>query len=179
MVLSVLMTQFTSSQARRLGLIVGIIVATVGLDQFTKVLARDHLGGQFLTYLGDTMRLQLTENTGAFLSLGATMDPTLRMLIFTLGIGVFLVATIWMLVRNAKMNHWSTVSLSLIVAGGIGNLIDRAAKGSVTDFMNVGIGWLRTGVFNVADMAIMAGIGIMLVASYLSPNPDGAAGKKT
>jgi signal peptidase II len=171
------MPQFTSSQARRLGTILGIIVATNVLDQVSKVVARDHLSGQLLTYLGDTVRLQLTENTGAFLSLGADMDPTARMLIFTVGIGIFLVGTIWMLVRNSKMNQWTTISLSLIVAGGIGNLIDRAYKGSVTDFMNVGIGWLRTGVFNVADMAIMAGIFIMLIASYYAPNPDGATGK--
>jgi signal peptidase II len=172
------MPQFTSSQARRLGTILGIIVATNVLDQVSKVVARDHLSGQLLTYLGDTVRLQLTENTGAFLSLGADMDPTARMLIFTVGIGIFLVGTIWMLVRNSKMNQWTTISLSLIVAGGIGNLIDRAYKGSVTDFMNVGIGWLRTGVFNVADMAIMAGIFIMLIGSYYAPNPDGATGKK-
>jgi signal peptidase II len=170
------MTQFTASQIRRLGLILGIIVGTVVVDQGTKVIARVSLDGQFFSYLGDTVRLQLAENTGAFLSLGATMDPTLRMLIFTIGIGIFLVATIWMLVRNSRMNYWTTVSLSLIVAGGIGNLIDRAVKGSVTDFMNLGIGWLRTGVFNVADMAIMAGIFIMLLASYLAPQSDGAAG---
>jgi signal peptidase II len=172
------MIQLASSQIRRIGVILGIILGTVGLDQITKVVARDHLTGQFFTYLGDTIRLQLTENTGAFLSLGADMDPTARMLIFTVGIGIFLVGTIWMLVKNSKMNQWTTISLSLIVAGGIGNLIDRAYKGSVTDFMNVGIGWLRTGVFNVADMAIMAGIFIMLIASYYTPNTDGATGKK-
>jgi signal peptidase II len=172
------MLQFTSSQLRRLGTILGIIIGTTILDQVSKVVARDQLTGKFLTYLGDTIRLQLTENTGAFLSLGADMDPTARMMVFTVGIGIFLVATIWMLVRNSKMNQWTTISLSLIVAGGIGNLIDRAYKGSVTDFMNVGIGWLRTGVFNVADMAIMAGIFIMLLASYFAPNPDGATGKK-
>jgi lipoprotein signal peptidase len=88
------MPQFTSSQARRLGTILGIIVATNVLDQVSKVVARDHLSGQLLTYLGDTVRLQLTENTGAFLSLGADMDPTARMLIFTVGIGIFLVGTI-------------------------------------------------------------------------------------
>jgi signal peptidase II len=173
------MIQLAASQVRRLGTILGIIIGTVVFDQVTKVIARDQLTGKFLTYLADTIRLQLTENTGAFLSLGADMDPTSRMLIFTVGIGIFLVATIWMLVRNSKMNQWTTVSLSLIVAGGIGNLIDRAYKGSVTDFMNIGIGWLRTGVFNVADLAIMAGIFIMLLASYFAPNPDGAAGKKS
>jgi signal peptidase II len=47
----------------------------------------------------------------------------------------------------------------LIVGGGVSNLIDRLRYGGyVVDFLNVGIGSLRTGIFNVADMAIMAGV---------------------
>jgi len=51
-----------------------------------------------------------------------------------------------------------------LLAGGIGNLIDRLFhNGLVIDFLNVGIGPIRTGIFNVADMAIMAGFGILLL----------------
>ena len=58
------------------------------------------------------------------------------------------------------------VALALILAGGIGNLIDRISNnGLVTDFINVGIGPLRTGVFNVADMAVLFGV---LALGYLS-----------
>ena len=59
---------------------------------------------------------------------------------------------------------WDTVSYALLVSGGIGNLIDRVFRdGLVVDFMNLGIGsTLRTGIFNVADMAIMAGIFMLL-----------------
>ena len=50
-------------------------------------------------------------------------------------------------------------SSALIIGGGLGNLIDRILnQGAVIDFMNIGIGPIRTGVFNVADLAILAGI---------------------
>jgi signal peptidase II len=51
------------------------------------------------------------------------------------------------------------VSVALIVGGGVSNLIDRMRYGGyVVDFLNVGIGPVRTGIFNVADMAIMVGV---------------------
>ena len=56
---------------------------------------------------------------------------------------------------------------SLLVAGGVGNLIDRMVNhGAVIDFMNIGFGRLRSGIFNVADMAIMAGAGVLLFVGY-------------
>jgi signal peptidase II len=59
------------------------------------------------------------------------------------------------------------ISLSLVLGGGIGNLIDRIFnEGRVIDFMNIGIGSLRTGVFNVADIAISCGVVWLLVISF-------------
>jgi len=48
-----------------------------------------------------------------------------------------------------------------VFAGGISNLIDRILWGSVVDFMSVGVGPLRTGIFNVADVAVMIGIALI------------------
>jgi signal peptidase II len=57
------------------------------------------------------------------------------------------------------------ISLTLIFSGGISNFYDRASNnGAVIDFLNVGIGSLRTGIFNVADMAIMLGVFLLLFA---------------
>jgi signal peptidase II len=58
--------------------------------------------------------------------------------------------------------------VALFVAGGASNLLDRILYGTVIDFMNVGIGPLRTGIFNVADMAIMLGAGILVLEGYRS-----------
>ena len=55
-----------------------------------------------------------------------------------------------------KWSRLAGVGLVLFLAGGISNLVDRIAMGSVIDFLNIGIGPVRTGIFNVADVAIMA-----------------------
>jgi signal peptidase II len=65
------------------------------------------------------------------------------------------------------MHQAQFVALGLLLAGGVGNLIDRINQnGHVTDFLNVGIGPVRTGIFNVADMAIMAGAGLLFWLSF-------------
>jgi signal peptidase II len=61
------------------------------------------------------------------------------------------------------------------VAGGASNLLDRLAFGRVIDFINVGLGSVRTGIFNVADMAIMLGAAVVVLGglqeSSSSPPP--------
>ncbi|NOU23715.1 MAG: signal peptidase II, partial [Methyloglobulus sp.] len=54
---------------------------------------------------------------------------------------------------------------SLLLAGGAGNLIDRVMCGYVVDFMNIGVGSLRTGIFNVADIAVSVGVLILIADS--------------
>jgi signal peptidase II len=109
------------------------------------------------------VRLQLTFNQGAFLSLGASLPDALRRSIFTMGTGLLLIgALIFALFSNA--GAFSVVlAVSLFVAGGIGNLMDRIFHGgSVVDFFNVGVGPLRTGIFNIADVAIMGGVLVLI-----------------
>jgi signal peptidase II len=67
------------------------------------------------------------------------------------------------------MNTYQTVGAALICSGGIGNLIDRLTHGGyVTDFLNVGIGPLRTGIFNVADFVLLVGLGIIVLSGASS-----------
>jgi signal peptidase II len=64
------------------------------------------------------------------------------------------------------LNGWPTLGLALFIAGGASNWIDRVVRGSVVDFLNVGIGSLRTGVFNVADVAIMIGAVVFALGQF-------------
>jgi signal peptidase II len=59
-----------------------------------------------------------------------------------------------------------------VAAGGASNLIDRLARGTVTDFMNVGIGPLRTGIFNLADVAITLGAVLVVLGGRPGARPD-------
>ena len=150
---------------RRLVLIMAIGV-TIGCDRVTKHVAATNLTGMpRQSFFADTIRLEYVENTGAFLGLGADWPPAARTAVFGIGNGLLLLLASIVAIRH----RWPTlglVGMALFVAGGSSNLIDRLTRGSVIDFMNVGIGPLRTGIFNVADMAIMLGAGLVMVAGY-------------
>ena len=139
------------------------VVATIGCDRVTKHAARVALAGEpGRSYLADTIRLEYVENTGGFLSLGASLPSWARTALFTLGTGVILVTLLGAAVRF-RWRGWLLIGTSLILAGGASNWLDRLVRGSVVDFLNVGVGPLRTGVFNVADMAIMLGVAVLLL----------------
>jgi len=147
-----------------------IILSCIVIDQVSKFVAKQYLqSGEYYSYLGDTFRLQYAENSGAFLGLGATFPTPWRHLIFTVLVGVFLLALLVYLLRGSGLTWFTAICLSLVCAGGLSNLIDRIVyDGHVVDFLNVGIGPLRTGIFNVADMAITFGALLMLGESMRS-----------
>jgi signal peptidase II len=140
-----------------------LLAGTAGCDRVTKHLAVTTLAGMpGQSYLGDTVRLDYHENPGGFLSAGATWRPETRAVIFQLANGIFLFGTLLFAVHY-QWSRLAAAGLMLFVAGGLSNLIDRVAMGTVIDFMNVGIGPWRTGIFNVADVAIMAGVALLLL----------------
>jgi signal peptidase II len=139
------------------------MVATIGCDRVTKHFAATTLAGTSRrSFLADTVRLEYGENTGGFLSLGANLPAVARISVFVIGTGVALLFAVWVAVRS-PVNEWTLLGLSLFVGGGASNWVDRVTRGSVIDFLNVGLGSLRTGIFNVADMAIMLGAGIIVI----------------
>ncbi len=142
------------------------IVATIGCDRVTKHIAATTLSGTpSRSLLADTFRLEYVENTGAFLGLGAGWPLSVRTALFGLGNAVLLFVLAVMTMR-LRWPRPALLGLALFVAGGASNLVDRVTYGQVIDFMNVGFGPLRTGIFNVADMAIMLGAGIIVVSGY-------------
>jgi signal peptidase II len=155
---------------KRAGLIVVIvaIVATIGCDRITKHAATTMLARQAdRSYLADTVRLGYVENSGGFLSLGASWPPAVRTMLFTVATGVVLLAMTVIAIRRRR-DKWSGLGFALLLAGGASNWVDRIAHGSVVDFLNIGIGPVRTGVFNVADAAIMLGAAIFVLAEIRS-----------
>ena len=154
------------------------IGGTIGCDRVTKHVAATALSGTpGRSFLADMVRLEYVENTGAFLSLGAGWPLPVRTAFFSIGSGLLLFALAVMVMR-LRWPRPTRLGVALFVAGGTSNLIDRMTYGKVIDFMNVGLGPVRTGIFNVADMAIMLGAAIVVVGAYRSdgrgqmPGPD-------
>jgi signal peptidase II len=150
-----------------------VLVSCVGCDQATKDIVRIRFP-ESVTYSlwGDLVRLQHTQNHGAFLSLGATFSESTRFGVFIVAVAFALAGLVTYLVRKPNMSAFDIVAVCLIVGGGVGNLIDRILfSGGVTDFLNLGIGQLRTGIFNIADVEIMMGVGMILYRSFRSSRP--------
>jgi len=150
-------------------LLVGVAVLTIGCDHVTKRVASEALFGQPMrSFLADTIRLQYVENPGGFLSLGATWPPAVRVAVFSGLSAVLLVLLLAVAVRH-RWPIWPMAGVILCVAGGASNWIDRIAAGCVVDFLNVGYGPIRTGIFNVADVAVMAGGALLLFSMSRQP----------
>jgi signal peptidase II len=151
--------------SKRTATITWTIFITIILDQVTKFIAAKYLPPQTLRFLGDTIRLHYAENRGAFLSLGANLPEHIRFLIFTvLSAVVLFIMLLYILIYERDIVGAQLVIWSLMFGGGISNLIDRVFRnGHVRDFLNVGIGNIRTGVFNVADVALTGGVITLIV----------------
>jgi signal peptidase II len=123
--------------------------------------------------MGDVILLQYSENAGAFLSLGARLPERARFWLLVVVVGVVLIAMLRFVWTSKEMNAIGVMGGSLVIGGGLSNLIDRIWNGGlVSDFMNVGIGHIRTGIFNVADVAIVVGVGVLLVGGVLFGKTD-------
>jgi signal peptidase II len=154
-----------------------VLCSCVGCDQWTKSLATEHLKqAPAMSFLGDTLRIQYAENPGAFLGAGSRLPPSMRFAILVVVNGVFLGLIAALVVAKRPAGRAQHLAIVLLLAGGIGNLIDRLFHdGLVTDFLNVGVGPLRTGIFNVADMAIMVGFGILVLHRGSNPDSSGSS----
>lgn len=141
-----------------------ILVSCMGCDQISKLVAKNSLEkSPPVTYLGETIRLQYAENTGAFLSLGSGLPKVVRTWLFTILSGALLIGLFFYIIYNRDLGKYHIFALSLILGGGSSNMIDRILNdGKVIDFLNVGIGSLRTGIFNIADALIMTGMGLII-----------------
>jgi signal peptidase II len=156
-------------RARRILVFTAIAPLVVIADQWTKLLVREHLGAPRVYWSG-LLTVVHTENSGAFLSLGANLPQSIRTLIFGGFVSVMLVVFTIAVLRGSIMRLSDTAAAAAIIGGGFGNLIDRVLRsGRVTDFLYLEAGPLHTGVFNVADMAITCGVLWLLVSSFRKP----------
>ncbi len=161
------------TKVQRILILTLVLFSTVGCDQATKSAARTYLAGEnTLSFLGGIFRLHYAENPGVFLSLGARLSPQVQYWVFVVVVSAVLLGLLGYLVWATLREHdrlptLVLVALSLFLGGGVGNLIDRLIfDGRVSDFMVIQVGSLSTGVFNVADMALMLALGLILLSSW-------------
>jgi signal peptidase II len=158
----------------RLPALLAVLLPCVACDQATKAFAVANLQGTGPSrFLGGLFTLTWAENPGAFLGMGRGLPETVRFTVFAVAVGLALtVATIWMLRTRLPLPVF--LGGALMLAGGVGNLIDRVSRPGhrVVDFAVLGVGPVRTGVFNVADVHIMLGAALVAFGTWRRRAPD-------
>ena len=136
-----------------------MIILIVAFDQVTKLLAQKYLSdGTVIAFIKGVVQFNYAENTGMAFSL------------FTGARWIFIVITViacggalWYMFSNRCKPLWLYWSVGVIVAGGIGNLIDRVLYGFVIDFIEPV--FMNFAVFNIADSAVT--LGAVSLVAYL------------
>lgn len=149
----------------RLSILVINSLVWIPFDQYTKKIAQEDLKFSVpLSYVGGLVKFIYAENTGAWGSLGSNWQglPRELMLIYLPLVALLFFAGYSIFGKKVKL--FESVGLSLVVSGGIGNLIDRILYGYVVDFLWVGFNrTFGTNIFNIADVVIMAGFFILII----------------
>jgi len=152
-------------QKHQIILTIIVLLSNLILDRITKLIAVHYLKGEeIISLFYNTVLLKYTENTGAFLSIGSHWPDSLKYLaLIILPVIICLYGLYYCAFRltDKKM----VIMLVTIIGGGLGNLIDRLNNDfRVVDFINFGIGTVRTGILNVADMSVT--FGVIFLAIY-------------
>lgn len=152
-------------------LILFIILLNVGCDQVSKSIVRDHIAYyENIKFLNDHLTLTKVENSGAFLSMGDSLHSGIKFVLLLMMPVVVLAMGVYFVMSRKDLSSVMVFGVCCVIGGGIGNLYDRILYGSVTDFLHIDFIWFQTGVFNAADMSIMAGMFLIILDSFYKKN---------
>lgn len=149
-----------SSAPGRIGLAL-LCILMVGCDRFTKQAAADLLAERTLDLVPGVFSLHYTENHDVAFSILSSYEHQHKALLLGLMALTVLLLTLAVWFKRRRAPGLEQVGYALIVGGAIGNVLDRLTRGYVIDFMHVRY-WP---VFNVADVAIVAGTGLVLLSA--------------
>jgi signal peptidase II len=146
-------------------LLAAVALPVIILDQITKLLIVRKLGMyDTITVIDNFFDIVHARNQGA--AFGILRDSSIR-LPFLISVSLMAVVVVFIVYRKLRSDQkLAAASLALVLAGAIGNLIDRARLGEVIDFLLVH--WYQHAwpAFNVADSAICIGVGLMAIDMY-------------
>ena len=129
------------------------------LDQVSKGMAESHLRFvEATSYLGGRIHFAYTENRAAFWGLGASLGDEIRFLLLSGVASLAILALAYIMWNEERPRPLEIVAYSLLITGGLCNVLDRLSAGYVVDFLSLEMGFLRTGVFNMADLVILLGV---------------------
>ena len=151
-------------------LVIVILISALNFaaDRVTKSYAVTRIKGEgTIKVVGNIFIMHYAENDGAFLGFGSGMPKPLKSVLLILLPGLIVAAAVFYTAFSGNIPPGQLVCLSCVIGGGMGNLYDRVFNGGVViDFLNFGIGNLRTGILNVADLSVTFGALVFIILMY-------------
>ena len=144
-----------------------LVAATLVIDQLTKQLLLDYLlklDTKMLPVIDDFFRLVIVWNRGVSFGLLGGDRPLPAWLLSGVAVAVCVGLFLWLRRTDRALTGWG---IGLVMGGAIGNVIDRARWGAVFDFADFHVRQWHWPAFNVADSAIVVGVGLMLIDSLI------------
>ncbi|PSL50754.1 signal peptidase II [Salsuginibacillus halophilus] len=152
----------------KLSLYYGLALIIIALDQWTKQLVKSGMElGESRPIIDGVLHLTSHRNAGA--AFGILQGQQWLFFIVTVVVTIFI---IYYMQTHARFNPWYGIPLGLVFGGAIGNFIDRLAYGEVVDFIDVYIGTYSFPIFNVADMALVVGVGFLIVRMFMDERKE-------
>ncbi len=150
------------------------VLAFIGvvIDQVTKLWFNANLVpyGESITVIPDFLSWRLAYNTGAAFSFLA--DHSGWQQYFFIGVAIVAAIVIAVLIiRRKPYERILPYGLALIMSGAIGNVIDRIRIEKVIDFISVNFGSYYFPIFNVADICVSVGAGLVILSSFIERSP--------
>ncbi len=157
-----------SPKVKKIVYILIMVVSIIACDQIVKMIVRKNVEYHKQTeIIGKYLVLTKVENTGAFLGLGDSIPRPLYMILMIILPLAVVGYALYYLIKKSDVSKLLIISLSFIIGGGIGNIIDRILYGSVTDFLYFDFVLFHTGIVNIADMFVTFGFFIVLYEAYI------------
>jgi len=145
-----------------------IVLANAGCDQISKHAARQNIAYyETIDVIGKHLILTKIENSGAFLSVGDSLGTSVKFIFLSLIPFLALCYGIYYLLTHRHLPKLLVLGICFVIGGGLGNLYDRLRYGSVTDFIHIDLYLFKTGIFNLADVSIMAGMVMLFIHLYV------------
>lgn len=161
-------------------MVIALAAVLVALDQLSKawIVRTLPTGGQEIP-LALGFRFVHTRNNGAAFGILRNLDLHVgpwqvdgTLLLGLLSLAVSVVLLVYLLRNGAKLRVLPRIAVGVVLAGAVGNMIDRLRLGYVVDFIHFKVGSFDFPVFNVADASVVVGAALLLLSGLLVPDPE-------
>jgi signal peptidase II len=161
---------------RAFAMLVGLItIPLIAVDQLSKIYISNHMMMyESIPIIPNWFDITSTQNPGAAFSMFANFPPVFRT-VFLFALSATAIVVLLVMIAQTDEISLISVAFALVLAGASGNLIDRAIRGRVIDFIRVHYFDASYPIFNVADSAITIGVILIILSTFFSKKETSTA----